>query len=201
MLDVLKISKKNRFLKYIIINFLKINIEVFEKPMFYEFLIKDYIDVDFFYNYKKKFPKTKWMEMQNVLKFYQSNHDLETFSEMRYLKIKFEEILNEKIKDNIFKKKTIGKFKIKNMWFTIQNKNEGHHSHNHPKSVLSGVYYVKIEKNSGGEIKIYFKDKILTKSPNVNDFFVFSSSLFHSVNPYEGEHDRIAIAWDAIYTI
>ena len=63
--------------------------------------------------------------------------------------------------EHIFKKNCIGKFKIKSLWFTIQKKNLGHSQqmHNHPKSTLSGVSYFKVEKNSGGELNLYFQNK------------------------------------------
>ena len=54
----------------------------------------------------------------------------------------------------------IGRFKIKNFWFSIQKKNTLHPSHNHPKSVLSGVYYFKIDNNSGGEINLDLESKL-----------------------------------------
>ena len=37
----------------------------------------------------------------------------------------------------------IGQFKIKSMWFTIQQQNEKHSRHNHPKSILSGIGRVR----------------------------------------------------------
>ena len=141
------------------------------------------------------------MKMINAYKFYQSNHDLDKHKEMKLLKKNFEMLLNNKVKLDIFKKDTIGKFKIKSMWFTIQNKNEGVHSHNHPKSILSGVYYINVENNSGGEIILDVGDKKITHSPKINDLIIFNSTVFHSVNPYLSKNDRIAVAWDAIYTL
>ena len=150
---------------------------------------------------KKKFPETKWMRFKNALKFYQSNHDLQKYKEMKLAKKSFEELLNKDIKKNIFEKNILGKFKIKNMWFTIQGKNEGHHSHNHPKSILSGVYYFEVQRDSGGEINLELENKNITYSPKKNDLIIFNSSVFHSVNPYLSDKDRIAVAWDAIYTL
>ncbi len=139
--------------------------------------------------------------MKNASKFYQSNHDLEKYIEMKTVKKSFENLLNKDIRSSIFKKNIFGKFKIKNMWFTIQGKNEGHHSHNHPKSILSGVYYVDVEDNSGGEIVLELENKKIVHFPKKNDLIVFNSSVFHSVNPYLNDKDRIAVAWDAIYTL
>ena len=109
--------------------------------------------------------------------------------------------MNTEVKSNIFKNDHIGKFKIKSLWFTIQKKNQGHSKHNHPKSSLSGVYYQQIDENKGGEIEVFLKDEKIEYSPKKNDLIIFNSDTFHSVKPYNGINDRIAIAWDAIYTL
>jgi len=111
-----------------------------------------------------------------------------------------EKFLNEKIKYKIFKKNTIGKFKIKNIWFTIKKNNEGHSLHNHPKSTLSGVYYFKIDLDSGGEFDFNLKGKEVSLKLKKNDLVIISSNILHSVKPYYGKNDRISVAWDAIYT-
>ena len=43
-------------------------------------------------------------------------------------------------------------------------------------------------------------NKKVKHTPQKNDLLIFNSSVHHSVNPYFGKNDRIAIAWDAIYT-
>ncbi|WP_415321432.1 putative 2OG-Fe(II) oxygenase [Candidatus Pelagibacter sp. Uisw_092] len=86
------------------------------------------------------------------------------------------------------------------MWFSIQKKNEIHPPHNHPKSVLSGVYYIKIDKNSGGAINIDSKSEKIKYLPDKNDLLIFDSSTYHSVDVYNGKNDRISVAWDAIYS-
>ena len=111
-----------------------------------------------------------------------------------------EKYLNAEIKENIFEKSNIGRFKIKNLWFTIQKENQGVSKHNHPKSILSGVYYHQIDENKGGELEIFLKNKKIEYSPKKKDLVIFNSETFHSVKPYYGHNDRIAIAWDAIYT-
>ena len=201
MIDLYKYSKKNKLFKFIILRILKIDIDLLTKPIFSQFSLEIDFDRNFFYDYKKKIPETKWMKMKNAYRFYQSNHDLEKNTEMKTAKKNFEELLNKEIKTRIFKKNILGKFKIKNMWFTIQGKNEGHHSHNHPKSILSGVYYVDVRNDSGGEINLELENKKITHAPKKNDLIVFNSSVFHSVNPYLNDEDRIAVAWDAIYAL
>ena len=79
MIDLYKYSKKNKLFKYIILRILKIDIDLLTKPLFYKFSLKIDFDRNFFYDYKKKIPETKWMKMKNAYRFYQSNHDLEKY--------------------------------------------------------------------------------------------------------------------------
>ena len=70
----------------------------------------------------------------------------------------------------------------------------------HPKSLLTGVYYFQVEENSGGLININLESKKIKHEPKKNDLIIFNSNLMHSVDRYYGKNDRIAVAWDAIYT-
>ncbi len=200
MIDIYKYSKKNKIYEFIILKILKINVPLLVKPLFLNFNLDIGIDEKFFYKYRENYPTTKWMEMEKASKFYQSNHDLNKLDEMKEPIRNFEKILNTEVKFKIFESRPLGKFKIKNMWFTIQKKSERHHSHNHPKAVLSGVYYFKIDNNSGGEINLDLNNEKITYLPEKNNLLVFNSTVYHSVNSYFGNNDRIALAWDAIYT-
>ena len=200
MIDIFKFSKKNKIYQFIITKILRINVHLLSKPLFLKYNVLLDLNENFFYEYKRKYPLTKWMTMKESGQLYQSNHDLNSFSEMKESVKTLEKILNIEIKKKILKIKTIGRFKIKNIWFSIQKENQGHHSHNHPKSVLSGVYYFKIDNNSGGEIILELGTQKIQHIPQKNDLLIFNSNVYHSVNPYFGKNDRIAIAWDAIYT-
>jgi len=199
-LDLYKYSKKNLVYKFLIKKILRINVELLKK----DFLHFDNIDLEFkesfFYEYYKKNPTTDWVGNINERDHYQSNHNLQSKDEFYKPVRKLESFLNKKIKEKLFIKNMNGKFKIKNMWFTIQKKNEDHSIHNHPKSILSGVSYFKIEEKKGGELILYKKDKKITFMPKKNDLVIFNSETMHSVNSFIGESDRIAVAWDAIYS-
>ena len=200
MIDIIKYSKKNKFYHFIATKIFRIDIHLFSKPLFLKYNVELNLTEDFFYDYKNKIPLTKWMTMKESGQLYQSNHDLNKFSEMKKSIAIFEKILNQEVKTSIFKEKTSGKFKIKNIWFSIQKENEGHPSHNHPKSILSGVYYFKIDKDSGGEINLDLENIKIKHTPHKSDLLIFNSNIYHHVSPYLGKNDRIAIAWDAIYT-
>ena len=200
MLDILKYSKKNKIYKFIITKILRINIQLLSKPLFLKYNIDLNLNENFFYEYKKKYPLTKWTTIEESGLRYQSNHDLNNLAEMNEPVKILEKILNTEVKKNVLNLKMLGKFKIKNFWFSMQKKNTVHPSHNHPKSVLSGVYYFKIDNNSGGEINLDLGSKKVKHAPQKNDLLIFNSHVYHSVNDYLGKNDRIAIAWDAIYT-
>jgi uncharacterized protein (TIGR02466 family) len=152
------------------------------------------------------------MTMKESGQLYQSNHDLNKFSEMKNPIAIFEKILNQEVKTSIFKEKTSGKFKIKNIWFSIQKENEGHPSHNHPKSILSGVYYL----NSDAETGIIFQDprpaadvlvprkktktnensNLLSYISKTNRLIIFPSWLLHWVPINESNRNRISISFN-----
>ena len=202
MLDLYKYSKKNWLFNFLFSKILKINFNNLSK----DFLFKENIDLNFkesfFYEYCMHNERTKWGDNFNKEIPYQSNHDLQKLDELQESIEKLERLLNNNVKKKLFKDSCIGRFKIKSLWFVMQKKNFGHFvtKHNHPKSVLSGVYYFKVEKNSGGELNIYFDNEKAVFIPKINDLIIFNSNVLHSVNSYYGKNDRIAIAWDAIYT-
>ena len=198
MIDLYKYSNKSFLLKNLIKFIFKVDFEKLSKP----FYICDNVDLEFdrnfFYQYKKNHPSTKWMGDRQ---HYQSNHDLQSFSEIKPIIKKLEEVINNNVKKNFLNKNSLGKFAIKSLWFTIQKENEGHSEHMHPKSLLTGVYYFQVEENSGGLININLESKKIKHEPKKHDLLIFNSNLVHSVDKYYGKNDRIAVAWDAIYKI
>jgi hypothetical protein len=200
MLDLIKYSRKNSFFKFILSKFLKIDISNLSKPFFFKKKIELKIDNNFFYDYLNLNKNTKWSG-QNPGEHYQSNHNLQNLDQLKKPIKLLENYLNNDIKNIIFKEARLGRFKIKSLWFTIQKFNQGVPLHNHPKSSLSGVYYQQIDKNCGGEIEIFLEKKKIEHFPKTNDLIIFNSETLHSVKPYKGINDRIAIAWDAIYTL
>lgn len=200
MIDLFKYSNRNKFFRFIIKDILKLSIKNFSKPFFFKNNIDLKFDNDFFYDYFNKNKLTKWSG-QNPGEHYQSNHDLHKLRNLKKpIKI-LEKYLNTEVKSKILENPRFGRFKIKSLWFTIQKANQGHSKHNHPKSLLSGVYYHQLDENSGGELEIFTEYKKIEYLPKKNDLIIFNSQTFHSVKAYNGKNDRIAIAWDAIYTL
>lgn len=104
-----------------------------------------------------------------------------------------------------------------NMWININKKDNYNVSHNHPNSIISGVFWVKTPENCGllkfenpnnfvEDVLIQKVDKDLAKKYNYSDSFqfvpqegtlvLFPSHLHHSVEPNQSDEDRISIAFN-----
>jgi uncharacterized protein (TIGR02466 family) len=108
-------------------------------------------------------------------------------------------------------------FKLSNMWININKSGNYNTQHCHPKSILSGVFWVKTSDNCG---KLSFQspnsfveaplldsmDENIKKDQNYYHTFdfcpqegriiLFPSHLYHLVEPNESEEDRISIAFN-----
>ena len=177
VIDLVKKSQKNKIWGFIFKTLFRINIDNFLYPrIFIDRIDKIKINIDEFYEYKRKFPNNKWNDLARKFEneTYQSEHNLQEHKIFKELKIYIENLLNFKIKSKLSNKQKLGKFIIKNMWFTIMEKNNSHHSHCHPKSVLSGVIYIKKRGTSDGMLNILlpknnlseYSDGTLTKFQN-----------------------------------
>lgn len=187
VIDLIKKSQRNKLWNFFCKKILKIKIDNFFYPrIFISSIDKSKINIDDLYDYKKKFPNNKWNDLAKTFdnETYQSEHDLQKLKIFQELKISIEDLLNTKIKSKLLNKTILGKFKIKNMWFTIMEKNNSHHSHNHPKSVLSGVMYVKKKNTNDGMLQILlpkynlsnYKDLNPNLLPNTDSLLVDSRS-------------------------
>lgn len=126
---------------------------------------------------------------------------------------KLKNFFNESVND-FFKKiycpKTNVKLRLTQSWANFSVKGEGHHSHVHPNSIISAVFYVQTDDKSD---KIYFVKEskyntIDIVSSEFNPFnstlwwlpastgtlMVFPSSLGHYVDPVEADKTRISIS-------
>ena len=104
-----------------------------------------------------------------------------------------------------------------NMWININQKRDYNIVHNHPKSTLSGVFWIKTPENSG---KLQFMNSndfieysfLKCLQPCVNDKYfthlrfqmdlvpgrivLFPSHLLHGVQPNQSREDRISISFN-----
>jgi uncharacterized protein (TIGR02466 family) len=106
------------------------------------------------------------------------------------------------------------KLNLANFWFNINKYKDFNLEHDHPGSILSGVYYVKTPKNSGNLIfknnnnrDLYLPDdrlieyNILNSSsyflpPQENCLHIFPSWLIHYVEPNLSKEERISFSFN-----
>ena len=99
---------------------------------------------------------------------------------------------------------------ITQSWLNYTDKNQWHHSHEHPNSILSGVFYVQ----STDKDKIYFENNKYTQiefpTEKYNSFnsktwwieatqgrlVIFPSSLRHNVSPVETDTTRVSLSFN-----
>jgi len=93
---------------------------------------------------------------------------------------------SEKILEN--KKNVI----VSMIWANINNKGDYNISHSHPHSHYSGVYYVKVPKNSGS---LYFNNSYEI-IPEEGILYMWESHLEHEVGKNKTDEDRISISFN-----
>jgi uncharacterized protein (TIGR02466 family) len=112
--------------------------------------------------------------------------------------------------DEIFRSpKTITPY-ITTSWMNFNTKGQEHHPHQHPNSILSGVFYLNVDSNDSimftksSSNQIVFKPTEYTifnsdswSIPVANgDVVLFPSNLFHAVPPVTHDNTRISIAFN-----
>jgi len=100
---------------------------------------------------------------------------------------------------------------ITQSWLNYTETNQYHHKHQHPNSLVSGVFYINCNKEFD-KIK-FFNDKYYTIKPeikewnlwnsqswwfpvNTGDIILFPSSLTHMVEAKQGDNTRISLAFN-----
>jgi uncharacterized protein (TIGR02466 family) len=100
---------------------------------------------------------------------------------------------------------------ITQSWLNYTEKNQYHHKHAHPNSLVSGVFYINCHKEHD-KIK-FFNDNYKTIKPEIKDWniwnseswwfsvktgdvILFPSSLNHMVETKEGTNTRISLAFN-----
>ena len=100
---------------------------------------------------------------------------------------------------------------ITQSWLNYTEKNQYHHKHEHPNSLVSGVFYINCNEDFD-KIKFFNEKyqtiKLETKNFNLwnsvswwfpvktGDIILFPSSLMHMVETKEGDNTRISLAFN-----
>ena len=100
---------------------------------------------------------------------------------------------------------------ITQSWLNYTEKNQYHHKHQHPNSLVSGVFYINCHEEYD-KIK-FFNEKYSTIKPEIKDWniwnseswwfsvktgdiILFPSSLYHMVETKQGDNTRISLAFN-----
>ena len=100
---------------------------------------------------------------------------------------------------------------ITQSWLNYTETNQYHHKHQHPNSLVSGVFYINCNEEFD-KIK-FFNEKYQTIKPEVKDWniwnseswwfsvktgdiILFASSLTHMVETKQGDNTRISLAFN-----
>ena len=101
---------------------------------------------------------------------------------------------------------------ITQSWLNYTETNQYHHKHEHPNSLVSGVFYINCHEELD-KIKFFKKDLYQTIKPGIKewnlynseswffhvktgDIIMFPSSLTHMVENKEGTNTRISLAFN-----
>ena len=131
-------------------------------------------------------------DMKNISQF--CNDSLQTY---------FEKIINPLTNTNI---------KITQSWLNYTNTKGFHHEHDHPNSIISGVFYFSADKekdiisfrrNEYKQIQIFYKqsnDYNTTQTDikvETGDLVLFPSYISHFVPPVESSKKRVSLAFNS----
>tara|TARA_R100000908_G_C3752532_1_gene147006 strand:- start:838 stop:1461 length:624 start_codon:yes stop_codon:yes gene_type:complete len=113
-------------------------------------------------------------------------------------------------KDNI-------KLYVTQSWLNYTEKDQYHHSHEHPNSIISGVFYLDTDKENDN-IKFFSSVKYQQIKPEINEnkynlynstswwfpvengkLIMFPSSTTHRVDNKKGSNTRISLAFNTFY--
>ena len=101
---------------------------------------------------------------------------------------------------------------ITQSWINYTKSDQFHHKHNHPNSLVSGIFYISADKkvDSITFSKVYHDDRIILDITKYNIFnsssctfpvetgniFLFRSSLVHGVDKKKGTNTRISLSFN-----
>lgn len=116
--------------------------------------------------------------------------------------------------EELFLQETGKEVTVKNAWICKNPKGSKNKTHVHGGCDISGVYYIKVPKNSGNIIfhnpnqvvqtqELYDKDKCFSQiwyiNSEENKIMFFPSWVPHETQENKAENDRIALSFNIVY--
>lgn len=167
-------------------------------------------DLNKLIKFSNKVKEQKGRVMSNVGGYQSENLDPSNLSIKNLIK----EI---SINVNLFSKETLNIHKdinLNDIWLNINNHKDFNTIHNHPFSIISGIFYIKTPNNCGGldfhnssQSQCFINDDILKQYNNYNsskwyfpveenELYLFPSWLEHSVRPNLSNEERISFSFN-----
>jgi uncharacterized protein (TIGR02466 family) len=178
---------------------------IFPTPIYISKLNRDFTPLEIKFLNKKE--KDTYNNEGNI-----TSNDNYVLNEKPFLNLKNE--LDLKVKeyfDNIICPSNKVKPYITQSWLNYTKRNQYHHKHQHPNSLVSGVFYInadekldkiKFFKEDYQPIKLEIKEYNLFNSQSwwftvkTGDIVLFPSSLTHMVETKEGDNTRVSLAFN-----
>lgn len=178
---------------------------LFPTPIFFSSLEREFTPLELKFVDKNK--KDTYNNTGNI-----TSNDNYVLNEKPFLNLKNE--LDLKVKeyfDKIICPSNKVKPYITQSWLNYTKKNQYHHKHQHPNSLVSGVFYInadekldkiKFFKEDYQPIKLEIKEYNLFNSQSwwftvkTGDIVLFPSSLTHMVETKEGDNTRVSLAFN-----
>jgi len=106
------------------------------------------------------------------------------------------------------------KLKLSNLWYNVNGLSSFNRPHDHKGSVISGVYYISIPKNSGSIVFLgrdidtfytsvdsynHYNSSIWKIEPQENICILFPSYLKHYVEPNLNKKERVSISFNYVF--
>lgn len=107
--------------------------------------------------------------------------------------------------------------RITQSWLNYNKNTQGHHRHNHPNSIVSGVFYLQIDSQAS-EFLVHrpmnsampivdplpaynteWNSAVMTFNPNEGDLYLFKSQTLHSVTPNRSVMPRISLSFNTFF--
>lgn len=100
---------------------------------------------------------------------------------------------------------------ITQSWGNKNSSGQAHHSHHHPNSIWSGVFFLKVSEDTPpisfkrGNLSAFswnhtvpnqFNNDIFHLKPELGDLIIFPSTLEHWVEPNQSKNDRVTISFN-----
>lgn len=107
--------------------------------------------------------------------------------------------------------------KITQSWLNYNRAGEAHHRHNHPNSIVSGVFYVQLDSESSEFLvhrhmnsaaliidplpdhRTEWNTDYMTFQPKAGDLYLFKSQTLHSVTQNRSAMPRISLSFNTFF--